>query len=76
MNSASDVPFRQWALIYQTERTTVVTPLSGYRRRMFEDDPRATYLEPNPTEEELGRAVLESLNISRFVDPRTEDPFF
>jgi hypothetical protein len=76
MNSTNDVPFRQWALINQTERTTVVTPLSGYRRRMFEDDPQTTYLEPNPAEDELGRVVLESLNISRFVDPRTDDAFF
>jgi hypothetical protein len=76
MNSANDVPFRQWALINQTEKTTVVTPLSGFRRHMFEDDPRATYLEPNPTEDELGLAVLESLNVSRFVDPRIDDSFF
>src|SRR3984957_19093354 len=76
MNNADDVPFRQWAIINQTDRATVVSPLSGYRRHLFEDDPLAIYLEPNPTEDELGLAVLESLNISRFVDPRIDGTFF
>ena len=76
MNSASEVPFRQWALINQTDKATAITPLSGYRRRLFEDDPGTTYLEPNPTEDELGRAVLASLNTSRFVDPRIDGAFF
>jgi len=76
MNSANDVPFRQWALINQTEKVTIVTSLSGYRRHLLEDDPRPTYLEPEPTEKELGQAILEALNVSRFVDPRIDAAFF
>jgi hypothetical protein len=70
------LPFRQWAVVVQTEKATVVCALSGYRRHVFEDEPRSTYLGPNPTEEDLGRAFLESLNTSRFVDPRNFDNDF
>jgi hypothetical protein len=70
------LPFTQWAITNQTEKATIVCALSGYRRHVFEDEPRSTYLGPDPTEEDLGRALLESLNTSRFVDPRIFEPDF
>ena len=76
MNQNNDVPFTQWAVINQTEKFTVTLQLSGYRRHLYEDQTHPIYLDPNPTEETLGSALLESLNISRFVDPWKEGDFF
>lgn len=53
-----------------------VEPFSGYRLHLREDEGYRIYLEPDATEEALGRALLEALNRSRFVDPRKERGFF
>jgi hypothetical protein len=74
--SKSDVPFTQSAAILQTEKFTFVESLSGYRRFLQEDDGYRVYLEPDPTVEAIGRAVLEALDKSRFLDPRKNDEFF
>jgi hypothetical protein len=46
-----------------------VTPFSGYRSRLLEDEDHSVHLEPHPRETALGQAVLETLDRSRFVDP-------
>jgi hypothetical protein len=76
MKSNNDVPFTQWAAIYQSEKFISVEPLSGYRRHLREDAGYRIYLEPSATEEALGRTLLEVLNRSRFIDPRKERGFF
>jgi hypothetical protein len=74
--SKSDVPFTQQAAIHRTEKFTSVESLSGYRRFLQEDKGYRVYLEPDPTVEALGRAVLEALDKSRFLDPDKNDEFF
>ena len=61
MNAPNDVPFTQWAAIHATEKFFIVTPLSGYRRQLPEDELYSIYLEPGATEATLGQAVLEAL---------------
>jgi hypothetical protein len=51
-----------------------VEPLSGCRIIQREDDGYVIYLEPDPTDEALGRALLEALARSRFIFP--PDPGF
>ena len=76
MNAPNDVPFTQWAAIHATEKFFIVTPLSGYRRQLPEDDLNSIYLEPGAVEATLGQAVLETLNKSRFILPHTDRAFF
>jgi len=76
MNAPSDVPFTQWAAIHATEKFFIVTPLSGYRRQLPEDELYSIYLEPGATEATLGQAVLEALSKSRFIHPHTDRGFF
>lgn len=76
MNLPSDVPFTQWATIDTTDRFFSVTPLSGYRRHLHEDEPHILYLEPDAADAVLGRAVLEALSKSRFIHPHSDRGFF
>ncbi len=46
-----------------------VEPLSGYRLIWPEDESPVIYLAPDANDEELGRALLESLDRSRFIHP-------
>ena len=76
MDEPNDVPFTQWATIDVTEKFVAVTALSGYRRRLHEDEPCVIYLETDATDANLGQAVLEALNRSRFIHPHTDRDFF
>ena len=76
MSAPNDVPFTQWACIDVTEKIVAVTPLSGYRRHLHEDEPDIIYLEPDAPDAILGQAVLEALNRSRFIHPHTDRDFF
>ena len=76
MNAPNDVPFAQWAAIHATEKFLLINPMSGYRRQLPEDEPHSVYLEPDAVDTTLGDAVLEALNISRFIHPHTERAFF
>jgi hypothetical protein len=72
---AQTKPFKQWAAVHLNEKFMAVTALSGFGRHLPEDINRAIYLEPDATEIMLGRAVLETLDRSRFVDP-SDDHFY
>lgn len=71
-----EVPFTQWAGIHMTDDFISVEPLSGYRRTLREDECYIIYLEPDATEESLGKVLLEALDRSRFVHPNIEREFF
>lgn len=74
MNSTDILPFRQWAEISRTDRFISIEPLSGYRFVQLEDEGHVIYLAPDATNEELGLALLEELDRSRFIWPL--DPKF
>jgi hypothetical protein len=67
-------PFTQWSRIHRSERFISVQPVSGYRIIQLEDDGYVIYLEPDASNEALGRALLETLARSRFIFP--PDPAF
>ena len=64
------LPFTQWADVSKTERFIRIVPLSGYRLVQHEYDAYAIYLEPHASDEALGRALLDTLERSRFIPPR------
>jgi hypothetical protein len=72
MNAAKIRPFTQWVDIAKTERFIRIVPLSGYRLVQHEYDAYVIYLEPNAGDEALGRALLDTLERSRFIPPRPE----
>jgi hypothetical protein len=76
MNSTDVLPFSQWATVHRTERVISIEPLSGYRMVQREDDNYVINLAPSATDEELGRALLEVLERSRFIWPPDEWGFF
>jgi hypothetical protein len=55
---------------------TVFTPFSGYGHYMVDESLEVIYLEPEATETALGRALVRSLNASRFIHPHDEPAFF
>ena len=65
-------PFTQWADIGKTDRFIRIVPLSGYRLVQHKYDAYAVYLEPHASDEALGRALLDTLERSRFIPPRPE----
>lgn len=69
------LPFTQRACVHKNDVFVAVDPLSGYRRSRREDSVDIIFLEPAAADEALGRALLEALDQSRFVDPR-DDYFF
>jgi hypothetical protein len=74
MKSTDVLPFTQWATVHRTDRFLSIEPLSGYRIVQREDDGFVINLAPSAAEEELGRALLETLKRSRFMWP--PDPAF
>jgi hypothetical protein len=74
MNSQDVLPFSQWATVHRTERVISIEPLSGYAIIQREDDGYVINLAPSATDEEMGRALLEVLDRSRFIWP--PDPAF
>jgi hypothetical protein len=76
MTLPDNVPVTQWATINQTEKFIAITPLSGYRRSLPEDELGIAYLEPDATETILGKTLLEVLNRSRFIHPHADRGFF
>jgi len=76
MKRAKALPFRQCADVHRTERFICVMPLSGYRTMQPEDDGYVIYLEPDASDDAVGRALLEALDRSRFIPPPNEPEFF
>jgi hypothetical protein len=74
MNATKLLPFTQWADVHRTERFVCIAQLSGYRIIQLEDDGYVIYLEPDASNEALGRTLLEALARSRFIFP--PDPAF
>jgi hypothetical protein len=70
MSATKIKPFTQWADVAKTERFIRIVPLSGYRLVQHEYDAYAIYLEPHASDEALGRALLNTLERSRFIPPR------
>ena len=66
-------PFAQWAEIHRTEKFISFEPLSGYSMVVREDEGYIIYLPPNANDDELGAALLQVLDKSRFVLPG-DDP--
>jgi hypothetical protein len=75
MTSTDRLPFAQWADINRTGRFISAEPLSGYRMVQREDEGYVIYLAPDATDEDLGRALLECLDKSRFIWPPDEPQF-
>jgi len=67
MSATKIKPFTQWADVARTERFVRIVPLSGYRLVQHQYEAYATYLEPHASDEALGRALLDTLERSRFV---------
>jgi hypothetical protein len=76
MRSTERLPSTQWADIFRTERFVSVEPMSGYRMVQPEDEGYVIYLPPDAIDDALGRALLETLDRSRFIWPRDELEFF
>jgi hypothetical protein len=76
MTQVNEYPFTQCACINQTDKFTAVTPLSGYRLFVPEDEPGIIYLEPDVAVPALGQALLKALDTSRCIDPDAELSFF
>ena len=76
MRSWERLPFTQWADIQRTERFVTVEPRSGYRMVLPENDDYTIYLAPDSGDEALGRALLEGLDMSRFIGPDDDEPEF
>jgi hypothetical protein len=70
MSATRIKPFTQWADVAKTERFIRIVPLSGYRLVQREYEAYAIYLEPHASDESLGRALLDTLERSRFIPPR------
>lgn len=67
----SATPFVKVATIHKTEKFICVEPLSGVNGlRYREDEHCRVYLEPDATNEDLGHALLDALNKSRFIDSK------
>ena len=66
------LPFAQWADIHQTDRFISIEPLSGYNMVQREDEGCVFYLQPDATDDALGRALLKALDKSRFIWPPDE----
>ena len=76
MTSLDRLPFTQWADVHRTEKFISVEPASGYSMVQREDDGYIAYLEPDATDDALGRALLAALDRSRFIWPPDERQFF
>ena len=76
MSASNEVPFTQWAAVHATEKFIAVNPLSGYRRRLPEDELHIIYLEPDSNDTTLGQVLLDTLDRSRFIHPHTDRAFF
>jgi hypothetical protein len=74
VTSTDVLPFSQWAEISRTERFISIETLSGYRIIQREDDGFVVNLPPDATDQELGLALLQALDRSRFIWP--PDPEF
>jgi len=70
MSATKIKPFTQWADVAKTERFIRIVPLSGYRLVQHEYEAYVIYLEPHASDEALGRALLDTLQRSRFIPPR------
>jgi hypothetical protein len=66
----NEVPFafRKQAAVHQTEKFTCIEPLSGHRLIRRDDEGYIIYLDPDPSDEAVGRALLDVLDRSRFFD--------
>jgi hypothetical protein len=69
MNATKIKPFTQWADVTRAERFIRIVPLSGYRLVQNEYEAYVIYLEPHSSDEALGRALLDTLERSRFIPP-------
>lgn len=76
MTSTRREPFTQCADVCRTKRFLSVEPLSGYIRFLCENNSFVIYLSPEANDQELGRALLEALDRSRFIWPDDEREFF
>lgn len=77
MKAADTPPFTQWANVHRTEKFISIEPLSGYGVIQRDDEGYVIYLAPDASDEELGQALLEALDRSRFIwPPRGELKFF
>jgi hypothetical protein len=75
MNSEKLAPpqvrFAKTATIYKSARSICIETLSGTAGLTYrEDDPYRIYLEPEATDEVLGRVLLAALDRSRFIEDR------
>jgi CDI immunity protein len=74
--SSVPITFRKTAAIYRSEKFISVETLSGVPGLVYrEDDPYRVYLDPDATNELIGRTLLIALSKSRFVD-NSEPEFF
>jgi len=69
-------PFNQRADVFRTERFLSVEPLSGYISFHYEDSGFVIYLVADANDLELGAALLQALDRSRFVWPYDEPELF
>ena len=76
MKSTERLPFTQWADVHRTERFISIEPVSGYRRAPPENEGYVIYLPADASDDLLGRALLETLERSRFILPADEPEFF
>jgi hypothetical protein len=76
MRRNEQMPFRQCADIFRTDRFISIEPLSGCSVVRPEDKSHVVYLAPEASDDVLGRALLERLDLSRFFWPHDDPAFF
>jgi CDI immunity protein len=74
--SSVPITFRKTATIHRSAKFISVETLSGVPGLMYQEDkPYRVYLDPDATNELVGRTLLTALNKSRFVN-NSEPEFF
>jgi hypothetical protein len=70
------INFRKTTQIYRSPKFISIEALSGVPGLMYQEDkPYRVYLDPDATNELIGRMLLTALNKSRFID-NSEHEFF
>lgn len=76
MTDSDKIPFEQCACVYKNEKFIAFEPLSGYRMWLPEDEDRTSFLRPDAEDQDLGKALLSALSLSRFIDPPLDENSF
>ena len=69
-------PVSRWAVVYVTRTFVFIGARSGYRQNYIDPDRYSAHFGVDVSDSVLGKAVLEALGRSRFLDPTWNRKFF